>query len=345
MAIHTRLRTSMVGAAAVALLTPFLAVLSMAEPATAAVGPRPHEVYMYKVEKHVDLSGEYPDNYFDDTLSCYGNDIALDGMWRVDHVDQANPPETFGDERDVTVHGSYSDSVNPSTWHFEIENFADGNAQLKLWVTCIRAQTEKAHGHKHSIQLKPNYYVHSSVDPGGPFYYDECGPGYYAVAPGFHFVGAYQNRYNRIVGSWPTSSEQGWQWQFVVGDPSVRVDVAYRCLSDRVSSYGSPKAHTHELPIEWRPSSGGGGFNTHLTTHGMQDKQLSCDDGYHGAWYQSYKAMVGSFWIWDPGYVWFLGMDPRPKTRNFRFWYESGGTDISLGTLCIRSRTGKQIKP
>ena len=45
-----------------------------------------------QVEKHVDLSGEIPDNFVDTTLSRYGGDDVLDGMWRVDHVDQADPP-------------------------------------------------------------------------------------------------------------------------------------------------------------------------------------------------------------------------------------------------------------
>ena len=84
MTARNRSRPFLVGAAIVALLAPLAAVLSLSSPASAAVGPRPHEVYMYKVEKHVDLSGEYPDNYLHDHLNCNDpGDIALDGMWRV----------------------------------------------------------------------------------------------------------------------------------------------------------------------------------------------------------------------------------------------------------------------
>lgn len=57
---------------------------------------------MYKVEAHVDPSGEFPDNSLHTHLSCDVRDYALDGMRRVDHVDQANPDlGIVGDERDV----------------------------------------------------------------------------------------------------------------------------------------------------------------------------------------------------------------------------------------------------
>ncbi len=56
--------------------------------------------------------------------------------------------------------------------------------------------------------------------------------------------------------------------------------------------------------------------------------------------------MVAGFWIDDPGHTFFLGMDPRPKSRAYRFWYDnSGANSVYLGALCIRSRTDKQIKP
>ena len=58
-----------------------------------------------------------------------------------------------------------------------------------------------------------------------------------------------------------------------------------------------------------------------------------------------YKAMVGAFWINDPHYVWFMGMDPRPKQRSYKFWREPGGdSGVYLAALCIKVRTGKQIK-
>lgn len=352
MTAHIRSTRLLVGAAVAALIAPLMAVMFTAAPASSA-GPRPHEVYMYKVEKHVDLSGEYPDNYLHDHLYCNDGDIALDGMWRVSHVDQENPQlDVYGDARDVVVQASYSDQSNPSKWHYEIENYADGNAQLKLYLTCIRKQTEERAGHKHSVKLGSYHVVEKTHVPAGWHYWNDvanrCDDGYYAVAPGFHFRGDLDETWfhedNRIVGSWPLDSGKGWQWRFHVGKNEAQVDLSFRCLATEVVPYGAGKKHTHKLPMMWRPNSDSGGHYEHVD-HGWNEYRYSCDDGHDGAFFQDYKAMVGAFWIHGYHYNWFLGMEPRPKTRAYWFWHESGDDRVSLGTLCIKSRTGKQIKP
>src|SRR4051794_22791156 len=53
---------------------------------SAMAGGKSHLLGNYKVEKHIDLEGE-EGTY---TLSCNGTDIAVDGMWRIDNVDQDN---------------------------------------------------------------------------------------------------------------------------------------------------------------------------------------------------------------------------------------------------------------
>ncbi|CAI9405761.1 hypothetical protein [Nocardioides sp. T2.26MG-1] len=355
MAAHSRLRSLVISAAAAALVAPLAIVAALASPASAAVGPRPHEVYLYKVEAQVDLSGEFPDNYAHEHLYCNDGDDALDGMWRVDHVDQANPQlDMYGDERDVVFHASYSDYNDPSMWHFRFENFADGNAQVKLFLTCIRKQTEQNAGHKHGIGFDPLYRTFSvehvaSGDTMGTvgFHGDSpaaqpCPTGFYAVAPGFNFTDVNEDHGNRLVGSWPNATGTSWQWRFLIGHDDTKVDLAFRCLSSKVLPFGG---HRHLLPMKWRPNAASGGFQDNLWSNGIQEKRYSCDDGADGAAYQAYKAMVGAFWIYDPFHVWFLGMDPRPKTRAYKFWYESGSRQIALATFCVRSRTGKQIAP
>src|SRR5262245_25078486 len=99
MTARNRSRTWLVGAGISALLAPLALVVAVASPASAT--GQCHEITMYKVEKHVDVSGDYPEKNMSQELYCYDGDWALDGMWRVDNVEQANPPETFGDERDV----------------------------------------------------------------------------------------------------------------------------------------------------------------------------------------------------------------------------------------------------
>lgn len=350
MTAHTRFWRTFIGAAVVALVAPLFAVVAMASSASAAVGPRPHEVYMYKVEAHVDLSGEYPDNYLHTHLYCNDGDYALDGMWRVDHVDQANPQlGTVGDERDVVFYASYGDTSHPDMWHFRMENYATGNAQVKLFLTCIRKTTEQAAGHSHGIRLRPlsssfNRYFNFGRNEWSPNSNSGCASNEYAVAPGFNFV---NDNWNRMLGSYPTSSFRGWQWAFEVNSHSpVHVTLYLRCLRDVVHNAGSP-SHSHKLPMMWRTNNShpyNGVVTSHLTS-GISEQRLSCDDGSNGAFYQDYKAMVGAFWLNDWHYQWYLGMDPRPKTRAYKFWDEGGGHNVRLNIFCIKSRTGPQIKP
>src|SRR3954454_22360370 len=111
-----------------------------------------HFLKMYKVEKQIDLAGEFPDNSFHEHLYCDAGDYAVDGMWRVEHVDQANAQlGEFGDERDVRFDASYGDDVDPTKWHFRGINNADGRAQVKLWVTCLGGQTNEVAGHTHTL--------------------------------------------------------------------------------------------------------------------------------------------------------------------------------------------------
>jgi hypothetical protein len=347
MTARNRSRRLVAGFAAVALLAPLAVVAALASPASALPG-KPHEVYMYKVEKHVDLSGEFPDQNMHEHVYCNPGDIALDGMWRVDHVDQANPPDTFGDERDVYFLASYGDDADRTEWHFRATNYADGDAQVKLFVTCIRGNVEQAFGHTHQVRISNRYDdgSHSAL-PAGTYEWDSfgnvCAPDEYAVAPGFNVTSSVYGKRIRLFRNWPTSNFRGWHWAFVVEDP-VDISVYIRCLRTTTSASGNGP-HAHELPMTWR-SNGYGGVYNHLNVTGTQERRLNCDDGANGNFYQDYKAMVGAFWIDDPHHVWYLGMDPRPKQRAYKFWWDhSGGDGVYLAALCIRARTGKQIAP
>jgi hypothetical protein len=353
MTAHTRSRTFLVAAAAAALAAPLAIVAALSSPATAAVGPRLHEVTMYKVEKQVDL-GEFPDSDAHEHLYCNDGDIALDGMWRVDHVDQYDPsdadpddPVTYNDERDVVVYASYPDGTDDRKWHFRLENLAQGSAQVKLFITCIRGRTEATANHTHDVVISQVYTdsSHHALVPGtNELDFDgTCDPGYYAVAPGFNFV---NNEYNEIFRSWPIASGRSWHWAFKVTDPNPELNVYLRCLRKKVDSEfgpGAPKKHTHKIPMVYRPNLAG--FATDVSpAHRSVERRFDCDQGAGN--YSSYKAMVGAFWVDDPHHVWFLGMDPRPKQRAYRFWYDgSSSNTVYLGALCIRARTDKQIKP
>lgn len=349
MASRERSRTFLIGAAIAALLAPLALVAAMASPASAGQ-MKQHQVYMYKVEKHVDLYGEFPDQNMHEHVYCNPGDIALDGMWRVDNVDQANPPETTGDERDVYFSASYGDEHDKTEWHFRATNFADGKAQIKLWVTCIRGNVEQAFLHSHHVQISPRYDfgalgVHSYAATGtDSFSHSVCPDGTYAVAPGFNVTSHEFGSKVRIFRSWPTPNYRGWQWAFKVDHAPVDVRVYLRCLSVKVGAAGNGP-HSHELFMTWRPH-GYSGVLDHLDVFKTQERRLNCDDGHDGARYQNYKLMVGAFWINDPHHVWYLGMDPRPKQRAYKYWWDGHGDNgVYHAGLCIRARTGKQIAP
>ena len=323
-------------AALLALLAPLAVAAGISSPAQGAA-PRLHHVKMYKVEAHVDLSGEFPDNSLHTHLYCRPGDYAIDGMWRVDHVDQANPPDTFGDERDVQVNASYGDNADASEWHFRFVNNADGDAQLKIFLTCIDSSTEGQHGHSHPIVLSNRYDDNSNAAmPSGATamtHATQCtGANELAVAPGFNYTAGS----GRIYRSWPSANFRNWQWAFVVGGPAD-LTVYHRCLAIKTGPGGNGP-HAHRLYADWLP-----GYNGDFDNIPMSDsfeRRLSCT-------HQSYdKGMVGAFWINDPSHVWWLGMDPRPKTRAYRFWNDGGGNHGTyVALLCIGSRTGKQVAP
>lgn len=352
MATRERSRTFLVGAAVAALLAPLAIVAAMASPASAAQ-MKQHEVYMYKVEKHVDLVGEYPEGNLNESVSCNPGDIALEGMWRVDNVEQENPPETNGDERDVYFTASYGDPADRSTWRFRARNYADGIAQIKLFATCIRGNVEQAFLHSHQVRVSNQASLNfnalaptPSPSPGQNLpWSNACGPDAYAVAPGWNITSSTYDQKARIFKSWPTTNGRGWQWSFLVDDPSnIDITVSLRCLRTTTSASGSGP-HAHEIPMEYRPDYVNGKQEL-LNVVRTQERRLNCDDGLNGQNYQNYKGMVAGFWITDPRHVWFLGMDPRPKQRAFKYWWDgSGFNDVYQTMLCVRARTSKQIAP
>ncbi|WP_243060462.1 hypothetical protein [Nocardioides sp. SR21] len=366
MTARNRSRTWFIGAGIAALLAPLALVVAVATPASALPG-KPHEVYIYKVEKHVDMSGEYPEQFMHEHLACNNGDYALDGMWRVDHVDQAQPPHMLGDERDVYFTASYGDPGDPKYWHFRAYNRADGDAQIKLFLTCIRGTVEQAFNHTHGIQVSPSLVdtsrtnLQQDFDSGVPAWTpnndwdhnQQCQPGELAIAPGFNFTrfgSGYDGHKARLFRSYPTANYQGWHWAFLVEEAPNNVDVTLylRCLRIKTAPAGNGP-HAHNLQWAWRPNGQVGFHDFFGGAQVVQEKRLNCDDGPNSAFFQDYKLAVASFYITRPFHTWFLGMDPRPKQRAFKFWWDGNSAfnshEYYLGGLCIRARTGKQVAP
>jgi hypothetical protein len=374
MTIRTRFR---VAAAVGALVAPLALVATVSAPADAS-SKHKHDVYIYKVERNIRLAGVGSDDSADSgsqTLRCNSGDLVLDGMWSVKHVDQYNPPVPdpdddpefpttttlggqYNDERDVWVQSSYPDPSDLRSWLFVLQNKAYGDAQVKLFLTCIRGYTEYTNNHRHQVKVRnvfpaPGFYADGGIGFGPAMSpYQRFGTNStwsapacdskneYFVAPGFQFGSADY----RPVASYPTSNARGWVWEFATdGTSSVpgSIRVYGRCIDRRVFDGLTPR---HAIGMTPQPGADISEWAVGSVPQGkVKEHQYSCsqdDETLH-----AYKAAVAwfyldSFW-WDN---WFLGMEPRPKTRSFYFWNHGGSpASVRFGTLCINSKTSNPL--
>jgi hypothetical protein len=368
MTVQTRYRR-LIAVAAGALIAPAALVAATSAPADAGTSHK-HEVYIYKMERDLRLAGVGPDAFGDagsTTLSCSPGDTVIDGMWMVKSVDQYHPPApdpdedpafpssstvggTYNDQRDVYVKASYPDFSDARRWNYEFNNRAYGDAQVKLYVTCIRGYTEYTNSHRHQINVRnlfasvqfttPHAYANrtfwdgSTAAPGF-----SCGPTEYFVAPGFNLspAGAVDHR---LVASYPTNSGRSWAWEF---GASSQANVAFygKCIDRKV---GVGNGHQHSIAMKHMPSSNfAAGHGYAIQSGDPKQVQYTCDQdepSFHG-----YKAGVGWFWMGDYWeYNWFLGMEPRPKTRVYSFWHGwPVPGQVKVGALCINSRTSNPL--
>ena len=217
---------------------------------------------MYKVEKHVDLAGSTPTTTLHEHLYCDNGDIALDGMWRVDHVDQFDPSDSTRTTPTAALQRRARrrrlrvvprQRRRPRVALPARATSPHGNAQVKLFVTCIRGHTEPSANHRHDIYVSQVYTDTLAPRAGVPAPTTtrastaQCAPGYYAVAPGFNFV---HDEYERDL---PQLADRR-RPQLALGvhgrRPQPGVDVYLRCLRKKVYSEvgrgASQRAHAQD---------------------------------------------------------------------------------------------------
>lgn len=308
-----------------------LAILALAlAPASANAGGS-HDLSLYKVEKQIDLGG---DTAFD--ISCNTGDYAVDGMFRIDQVDQDNdwPGNIL---TAVQVYSAAPDAGNPSKYNFQLENTAGGDAQAKLWVTCLG----KTAGGSHQVSWNIGGRVTTSWSSVGNAVYggfapsgSQCASDEIAVSPGYEFTSGT----GRLVASRTSLGDPGtalgrnWAMQFALDDPgsSTTWKTYFRCL--QVRSNPAPGGHRHRIVVQ----RVGGSPTPNVTIPGNYTKevQTSCGD--------LAKGLVGGFdttssWA---KHLWFFGMDPRLKTRAYRFYNDdSGPIKVWTGLTCFKDRT------
>ncbi|MDP2772275.1 MAG: hypothetical protein Q8O61_01865 [Nocardioides sp.] len=317
----TRTRLGLIGTAVAALVAP-LTLAVLATPAEAAPDRRAHHLKTYRLEKVIELEGGEGAS---PSLSCRAGDIAVDGMWRVDNVDDPNPQlGMFGDERDVLALASYGDTV-PRHWRFRLHNGADGRAQLKIFVVCLDDRTVKQWGHSHKLSIDPRLHINlTDVGVGDEVYDspDACGTDQILVAPGFNITDGTARNYR----SWPNQTLRGWYWAFDSHHATTDITVYGRCLDVKTSIN---KGHRHNIQSYF--THGWNGSYEGLPVSPRYERQLTCANHYWGA--------VGAWWIVNPHHVWHLGSDPRPVTRAHFFWNTTHGSASYLTLRCLGKRT------
>jgi hypothetical protein len=293
-----------------------------------------HFLKMYKVERHLDLEGG---DFKTERVECEPYDLATDGMWRIDHVDQ----DEYGNKplADIDVYSAYSDPNDPGAYVFQIYNNAEGRAQMKLFLTCLGWKTEP-NSHQHKWFLKKPYWRYWDYQRGlGQHAFgsgnQECGKDQIAVSPGYEWRRGFGELYksNAITGA-----VRGWEWGFFVtllddstNDAEARV--SFRCLQLPSSKY-----NFHRHKIMWRYLPKYPAPYTKIQAETTETRTRSC--GPHE------KAMVHSFDL-DPDLygqnVWYLGQDPRIKSRAYQVRNDNTwDVWVRFAAVCFNDRTGRK---
>jgi hypothetical protein len=344
---------------------------------SAALAGKSHHTSVYKVEDHVELEGE--DGEY--TLSCKATDIAIDGMWRLDNVDQDNDwadPDPalsafwapvldggIGTSPDLTIRkavrpmAAYADAADPSKYHFAFTPLGGADVQIKLFLTCLpNPLTGFGHSHNWRFTIDPGQKTDSTAahapatDPfDTPNANGTCPAKTILIQPGFET--AFTNHH--IVTSRPdyntTWNFRNWEWT-VWSDgtgPAGTADFTWRCLDVKSSPHPGPvTGHTHKLVYNLKTTDWDGvpASDLQIGKQQVAERQQHCSEHY--------KGMIGGWDISDawrtasagppayPHHMWiyFLGMDPRIKSRAFSFLNldEIPGT-VSTYLACWKDRT------
>jgi hypothetical protein len=307
-------------------------------PASAsAVTATKHHLDMYKVEQHITLP-EYDD--FSQDLSCPNGDIVADGMWRIDEVGPYNAQLADDDElpwhigNGVSVLWAYP--TGNSTYSFKFRNNTSSDAQVKIWVTCIGKTTAPDTYVHNLVPGSVSQWDYNGLGGGDPSYADgaSCGADDIFISPGFKVNqgSAYLNASYPGPGPDGARKVSQWNWKFHVTEANTNLSLYGRCLSG-FTGYNGPKSHHHKIYAYFKTSP----VQHFNKGNGVWEHQISCGD--------EQKGLVGGFDVShgvynDPNtWWWWLGMDPRIKTRAFKTYGAGAGGSYYL--VCVNDRTSR----
>ena len=279
-------------------------------PSNTTVPEHTHQLTVSKVEQVLSLQdGDFATS----DLTCPNGGYLADGSVEVMHVDQ-----DAGTAADV--HVLQASSISPSTYRFRVWNDTIGQAQVKLFGTCLPHDTEVTAGHSHGLDVGGLLTQDTGLmTPGRHSFVIPVSSGHHAIDPGISLVSGDA----RLVASEPVSGG----WKFVVeNDEPAQATLSLRELGDSTLP-APPSQHRHALDFRHV-------VRTVSLPQGESVQRVTCPDGY--------KGVVGTYDL-PPG-VYSLGNEPQPINRDFRLLNTTGGhVDVTLDLECIGIRTGPAL--
>lgn len=279
-------------------------------PANQTAVPHSHDLTVSKVEQYVTLTAGQSTTV---DLSCANNGYLSDGAAEILHVDQGTGAPT-----DVVV--GRASTLNPTTYRFTLANGTTGQAQVKVFGTCLPHDTEVSEGHSHGLDVSAATTLDTGLlGVGRHSFMIPVSAGHHGIAPGIQL----QSGNARLVGSEAVAG--GWRFTVEVLTPA-QVTLSLRELGDETLG-AAPSGHQHALTFQHV-------VRTVSVPAGESVQRVTCPDGY--------KGIVATYDL--PAGVVLLGHEPQPINRDFRVLNTTGhAVDVTLDLECVAIRTGPAL--
>lgn len=264
-----------------------------------------------KAENHISL---LEDDIKTVTVSCETGYHIMDFGLVKQHVDQDE-----GDYEHIRV--ITSDVVDERSYSVTLENTSTGQAQAKVYATCIKDTTNDAT----TLTFTPLQQVTATLHPQGPSetrpLYAYCPPVHTPIAVDVRAVkdtpdhpsgSAYSDGLIIVHGFEADGGQRTRLW--VEALQPAKVTVEWQCMKTETSS-GRPMQFDFLVTGTKNVAAGA-----------KKRKKLECNTGY--------KGVIGG---WHGGKI--NGSEPQPIARVFWFYNETGTTqNFDLTLLCLRNR-------
>lgn len=288
-----------------------------------------HHVTVSKAEQHISLPAGSGIKSF--KLDCpNAGDVMTDGSVRIDNVDQDT-----GTLKSVSVLSQHAEGDG---YRFIVVNYAMGQAQGKLFGTCISKTTQGQNAdnnggyHTHDVQVGAPKTVTIPVVGGNHYNAKvscDAGPNDYVavVSPGYDVFGA-EGHLNYSLPGYDANGRPAWDFGFnatQTGD----VTFSIRCMNRWLTT---AESHSHLLWLSHPDKY----VNVPPNAPAAGQYDIDCSD--------EAKGITAGFGLEDGLFM--VGHDPQPKRRSFKI-LNSSNTDkeAHLLLLCVGDRTGTDPPP